>query len=399
MKITITLSSYLAKLYTFNLIFLLFGLLSVTYLFDTVELIRRASKHDDIPISIVLQMGLLKLPEVGQTLFPFAVLFSAMYTFWQLTRRYELIVVRASGFSVWQFLLPMAVISVLFGALQMTVINPIGAVFISKFEDMEHVYLKRQKNQIAVFDEGLWLRQPVLIDTSPEEIPEENEEDVQQNTSPEEENTNVHSPNLVEGYVIVHAQKVVQPEWVLKNVTVFYFKHNNEFLQRVDAKSATLGKENWFLKEVTIHKSGAPKQFDPRYVLPTTLTVNDIQESFSSPESMSFWKLPDYIRTLEQTGFDATRLKIYYQNLLSQPLMFCAMILLAAAVSMRPPRTKGTFIMIASGVFVGFIVFFLSSFLQAMGSSQQIPVLLAAWSPALISFLLGLSVMMNLEDG
>jgi lipopolysaccharide export system permease protein len=387
MKITLTLSTYLARNYTLNLIILLLGLLSVIYLFDTVELIRRASKHSDIPISIVLQMGLLKLPEVGQTLFPFAVLFSAMYTFWQLTRRYELIVVRSSGFSVWQFLLPMAAIGVVFGVLQITTINPIGAVFISKFEDMERVHLKRQKNQIAVFEEGLWLRQPVLIDATPEEIPVE------------EPIISMHTPAIVEGYVVVHAQNVEQPEWILKNVTVFYFTKDNKFLQRIDAKSAKLSEEFWHLKDVTIHKTGAAMEFNESYALPTTLTMRDIQESFSSPESMSFWKLPSYIKTLEQTGFDATRLKIYYHNLLSQPLMFCAMILLAAAVSMRPPRAKGTFIMIASGVFIGFIVFFLSSFLQAMGSSQQIPILLAAWSPALIAFLLGLSVMMNLEDG
>jgi len=399
MKITLTLSNYLARHYTFNLIFLLIGLLSVIYLFDTVELIRRASKHDDIPITIVLQMGLLKLPEVGQTLFPFAVLFSAMYTFWQLTRRYELIVVRSSGFSVWQFLLPIAAIGILFGILQMTVINPVGAVFISKFEDMERVHLKRQKNQIAVFEEGLWLRQPVLIDSSPEIKPDNDEKNIQPGTQNGEEHTEARIKNLVKGYVVVHAQKVEQPEWILQNVTVFYFTKDNKFLQRVDAKSATLEKEYWHLKDATIHKTGSPMQTDARYILPTTLTIQDIQESFSSPESMSFWKLPGYIKTLEQTGFDATRLKIYYQNLLSQPLMFCAMILLAAAVSMRPPRARGTFLMIASGVFIGFVVFFLSSFLQAMGSSQQIPVLLAAWSPALIAFLLGLSVMMNLEDG
>ncbi|MCK5375049.1 MAG: LPS export ABC transporter permease LptG [Alphaproteobacteria bacterium] len=390
MKVALTLSNYLAKRYSINLVLLLIGLLSIVYLFDTVELIRRASKHNDIPIALVLQMGLLKLPDVGQTLFPFAVLFSAMYTFWQLTRRYELIVIRASGFSVWQFLLPMAIIGILFGVLQMAVINPVGAVFISKFEDMERTYLKRQKNQIAVFEEGLWLRQPVLIEASSIDNTDNNDGG---NTD------RIQKENLIEGYVVVRAQRIEQPEWVLKNVTVFYFTRDNDFLQRVDAKSATLEKDYWHLKNVTIHKSRAPLQLNTNYMLPTTLTIRDIQDSFSSPESMSFWKLPAYIRTLEQTGFDATRLKIYYQNLLSQPLMFCAMILLAATVSMRPPRMRGTFTIIASGVFLGFIIFFLSSFLQAMGSSQQIPVFLAAWSPALISFLLGLSVMMNIEDG
>lgn len=381
MKITSTLSLYLAKRYAVNLLILLFALLAIIYMFDTVELIRRASKHD-IPLSLILQMGLLKLPEVGQTLFPFAVLFSAMFTFWQLTRRYELIVVRASGFSIWQFLSPIIFVGVFLGILHMTVINPVGAVFISKFEDLERTYLKRETNQIAVFQQGLWLRQPVLIQA--EKDPE---------------STIIEPQKLISGYVIFHAQKVEQPGWTLKNITALYFKDNDEFLQRIDAKSATLEQQSWKLHDVIIHKKNNNKAKEKTYILPTTLTANDIEESFSSPESMSFWKLPAYINTLEQTGFDASRLKVHYHSLLSQPLMFTAMILLAAAVSMRPPRSKGTFIMIVGGIFIGFIIFFFSSFLQALGASQQIPVSLAAWSPALVSFLLGLSVMMNLEDG
>lgn len=380
MKMTTTLSAYLAKRYIVNLFVLLCALLAVIYLFDTVELIRRASKRDDIPIGLVLQMGLFKLPKVGQTLFPFAVLFGAMFTFWQLTRRYELIVVRASGFSIWQFLLPITIVGVLFGALHMAVINPVGAVLISKFEDMERTLLKRQENQIAVFREGLWLRQAILIETPSAEGTEESE--------------------LISGYIILHAQRVKQPEWILNNVSVLYFTDNSDFLQRVDAKTARLNDQNWHLQDVTIHNArNSIPSYKDSFVVPTTLTAEEIVESFASPESMSFWRLPAYIKTLEQTGFDATRLKVYYQTLLSQPLMFCAMILLAATVSMRPPRSSGTFMMISIGVFIGFIVFFVSSFLQALGANQQIPILMAAWSPALIAFLLGLAAMMNIEDG
>lgn len=381
MKITATLSAYLTKRYVINLLALLGALLAVVYLFDTVELIRRASKRDDIPIMLVLQMGLYKLPEVGQTLFPFAVLFSAMFTFWQLTRGYELIVVRASGFSVWQFLTPITLVAILFGCLQMMVINPVGAVLISKFEQLERIHMSRQENQIAVFKEGLWLRQAILIESDDPNIEE---------TKP---------ADLISGYVILHAQKVKQPDWILQNVTVLYFTDNNDFLQRVDAKTASLKKEFWTLGDVTIHKNIGPPLREKTYALPTTLSARDIEESFSSTKSMSFWKLPAYIKTLEQTGFDATSLKVHYQSLLAQPLMFCAMILLAATVSMRPPRSRGTFMMISAGVFIGFIIFFLSSVLQALGASQQIPVIMAAWSPALIAFLLGLSVMMNIEDG
>jgi lipopolysaccharide export system permease protein len=381
MKITTTLSTYLAKKYVINLCVLLCALLAVIYLFDTVELIRRAGNRDNVSMLVILQMGLFKLPEVGQTLFPFGVLFSAMFTFWQLTRRYELIVVRASGFSIWQFLTPIIAVGIMFGVLQMTVINPVGAVLISKFEDLERNYLSNQKNQIAVFKEGLWLKQNIMIENDANSKKNNNEK------------------KLISGYAILHAKNIKHPEWILNNVTVLYFTEENDFLQRVDAHKAQLDNNQWNLENATIHKSSGPSTHQDFYTLPTTLTVQEIEESFSSPESMSFWKLPAYIQTLESTGFDATRLKVFYQSLLSQPLMFCAMILLAATVSMRPPRSKGTFSMIATGVFIGFIIFFMSSFLQALGATQQIPVILAAWSPALISFLLGLSVIMNVEDG
>ena len=146
MKIPVTVTRYLVFNYLINLAVLFGLLLGLTYLFDTVELVRRASKTNDVPFGMVLQMGLLKLPEVGQILFPFAVLFSAMFTFWQLNRRSELVVLRASGFSVWQFLGPLLAVALLAGILQIAVINPIGALFIGKFEQLERRYLERRDN-------------------------------------------------------------------------------------------------------------------------------------------------------------------------------------------------------------------------------------------------------------
>ena len=282
MKIGTTLSGYLARIYTINMLWLLAALLGVIYLFDTVELLRRAGKAEDVPLVLVLQMGLLKLPEVGQILFPFAILFSAMYTFWQLTRCYELIVVRAAGFSVWQFMAPVLGVAVLTGLLQMSLINPVGAVLVGKFEQLENTYLNRQTSQIAVFKEGLWLRQAIPAGSS------------------------TQNP---EGYVILHAEKVKQPGWALKNVSVLFFDESDTFLQRLDADSASLQNGYWDFDHAVIHKKDGKTRQDSGAVLPTQLTIQDVEDSFASPDTMSFWHLPSYIRTLEETGFDASRLR------------------------------------------------------------------------------------------
>ena len=75
------------------------------------------------------------------------------------------------------------------------------------------------------------------------------------------------------------------------------------------------------------------------------------------------------------------------------------MILLAATVALRPQRQGHTFVFIVAGVMVGFVVFFMSNFLQALGASHQIPVFLSAWSPAMLCGLLGVAALLTLEDG
>lgn len=364
-----TFSRYIARTYFVHFLCLLLGLLAIVYLFDTIELLRRASKRDDVPLSLVLQMGLLKSPEVAQVLFPFAVLFSAMFTLSRLTKRLELVVARAAGFSVWQFLTPLVGVAILVGFAQMTILNPIGALLVGKFEQMENYYLKHQSSEIALLKEGLWLRQNI--------------DDARDNDS----------------YVIIHAPKIHQPDWVLQQPMIMFFDGQDEFLRRMNALRANIQNGYWVFEDVMMFSFQEEPKPLPFFKLPTDLTTQEVEDSFSSPETMSFWALPGHIETLEETGFDAARLRVHYQNILSQPLMFAAMVLLAAAVSMRPPRAGRAFGFIVTGIFVGFLIFFMSSFLQALGASGQIPVLLSAWSPAVISFLLGLGVLMNLEDG
>ncbi len=364
MKISHTLNEYLARTYFFNFLALLFLLLGIIYLFDTVELIRRGSNQGDIPLSLMLQMGFLKLPDVGQTLFPFAILFSAMFTFWQLTRRYELVIVRSAGFSAWQFLAPIIIVAAFIGVFQMTIVNPLGALLLGKFSQMESAYLKHNESQVAVFKEGFWLRQ-----------------------------------KTPDGYVILQAAKISQKDWALKDVTALFFSHEDDFQQRLDAAQAKLEQGAWRFGQTLLSRKGQPSTLRDSYVLPTDLTARDVENSFSSPETMSFWRLQGHIQTLEDAGFDPSRLKVRYHALLSQPLMFVAMVLLAAAVSMRPPRLRGASVQFAAGVLIGFVVFFMSSFLQALGATQQIPVLLAAWSPAFVSLLFGMTALITMEDG
>jgi lipopolysaccharide export system permease protein len=343
---------------------ILSGLLAIIYIFDTLELLRRADKRDNIPLTTILEMSAYKLPEVGQQLLPFSLLFAAILTLWQLTRRHELVILRSAGLSAWRFLSPLFFVSFFIGVFYITVLHPFTAALISQYETMQSMHLGRKEAQVTISQNGLWLK----------------EKDS-------------------EGEIIFYAKGVKLPEWQLHNVMALFFNNKGLNIQRLDAKTAELIDNEWVFEGALINRPGAQAQEPQRYTMSTEMTIPDIRESFADPDTISFWALPSFIRTLENTGLEATSMRLYYQNLLSQPLLFLSMILIAAVVSLRIPRTGSNIWLLLSGIATGFAIFFLSNFLKALGATHQLPIALAAWSPSLICVFLGLGILMRTEDG
>lgn len=364
MKMSPTLSAYIGRQFLLWFLGMTLAILAIVFLLDTVELLRRAAGKPEATFWVVVRMGLFKLPAMAQEAFPFIVLFSAMFTFWRLTRSQELVVARAVGVSAWQFLAPVLVIAPLIGAFEITVVNPVGSVLVSQFERMEDRYLRGRVNELAVARSGLWLRELTQ-----------------------------------EGQVLIHADSVTPGTRELRNVVIFELDREEDFISRVDAPSATLEDGYWTVRDGWHNRPDHPPERRAEHKVPTAMTFARIAESLAPPETMSFWELPGFIATLQQTGISAIRHRLHYQSLLAQPVLFCAMVLFAAAFSLRQTRRGGTLLMVAGGVVTGFVLFLLSDVVLAFGISETIPVPMAAWAPAAASLLIGIALLLHLEDG
>jgi lipopolysaccharide export system permease protein len=93
------------------------------------------------------------------------------------------------------------------------------------------------------------------------------------------------------------------------------------------------------------------------------------------------------------------RYELQFQSLLARPILFLAMVLIAANVSLRFSRSRSLGPMIITGVGVGFMLYVLMKIASDLGSGGIVPPLLAAWLPAIIAVLVGATVLLHLEDG
>lgn len=103
---------------------------------------------------------------------------------------------------------------------------------------------------------------------------------------------------------------------------------------------------------------------------------------------MNYEELHQYIRDLQQSGFDVVRLRVELNKKLSYPLITLIMAVLAIPFALSTGK-KGAVTGVA--VAVGTAVFYtvVSRLFEAMGNLSQLPPALAAWSPDLIFVLIG----------
>lgn len=364
MRVSPILSLYLGRQFLIWCGVVFVALAGLLLMLDVVELIRRTAGRPDATLMIAVEMGLLKLSDTSQKCVPFAVLFGALLAFWRLNRSHEFVVARAAGVSAWQFLLPALGCAVLIGAFKIMVVNPLASVLLLRYDQMEARYIEGRPSLLAVSSTGLWLRQ---ADSR--------------------------------GQYIVHAIRVSPHDMEFNEVTVYLYEGIDRFAGRIDAPKAWLTEGSWLIRDAQLTTPQGAIQHFPEYRLRTELSPETIYDSFAAPETMSFWNLPSFISELEQAGFSGLRHRLYWYAQLADPLLLCAMILIAATFALRPGRRGSTGIVIAAGISTGLLLYFLTSVVFALGETARVPVLLAAWTPAGVATLLGMSMLFHLEDG
>jgi lipopolysaccharide export system permease protein len=359
-----TLARYFGLRFVNTLAAVLLGIFVLIILVDYVEMTRRLSDSPKASSWTIVQISLFRVPQAAERIFPFCVMISAMVCFLSLSRRLELVVSRAAGMSAWQFIAPAVMIALAVGILTTAVYNPMGAILHERSKRLEAEVSGNIRSALQSSANGFWVRQ-----------------------------------RSAEGHSIINAASSREQGVMLSKVTAFVFDQDNRFLERVEADSAVLETGHWHLEDARVYAVGAPPEDRASYRLATHLTPAQVRESFSTPETVPFWQLPQFIGMAEQSGVSAAGYRLQYQKLLAQPLLLAGTVLLAAAFSLRFFRFGGVHNMVLGGLASGFMLYVLSKVFDDLSRAELVAPVVAAWLPAIVAGLTGFVALLYQEDG
>ena len=361
-----TLARYFGLKFLSTVLIVFLGIFFLVALLDYIEMMRRASDIPNVSAVLVAKTSFYRVPQITERIMPFCILIGAMSCYLNLSRRLELVVARSAGMSAWQFVSPALVVAFLLGVVATTIYNPLSAAMQERSKRFEaELFGQAQKEMLGTIGGVFWLSQRSPDGTS----------------------------------AIINAQSSRDQGVNLSGLTVFTFDTDGRFDSRVEARGAVLEPGVWVIKDARVFRVGKQALVEPEYRLKTSLSPEQVRESFATPETVPFWELPMYITIAEHAGLVAAGYRLQFQKLLALPFLMTAMVFLATSVSLRFFRFGGVQKMVLSGMAAGFLLYVLSKMTDDLSKAELMNPVTAAWLPVLVGGLTGIVALLYQEDG
>lgn len=359
-----TLFRYFGSKYLFWITATGVGVTMMVSLIHAVELMRRVSnRNKDAEEFNVLNMVLLNIPTVIEMTIPITLIIGSMICFETWNRSNEFVVSRSFGRSIWSVLSPVAVVAFLVGIFLVAIVNPIGSATSRQYENAMNSVFGSQEQRLSVSAEGIWLR-----------------------------DDHANGKFIIHGDMLdVKASNIIKP-------IVYAFDDQNNLTARIIADAMQLTDKGWVADGArTWDASGAVTNRES-LMLPSNLAALDLGLSSEPPNTIAVFSLPAFIELLEKAGLPAVEHRIHFHKLLSLPLLMVGLAMISARATLtnlvRGRRAR----LFSRGLIIAVAVTLFTHFMQVLGGSLKLPVIVAAWAPALTVTVVGAVLLARMDE-
>jgi len=292
---------------------------------------------------------LLHVPQNIYEIFPMAALLGTMLGLGALSKKSELVTIRAAGVS--RIRISLAVIKS--AAMLIALVVIVGEIVAPPaLEYANQTRLKALESQLSLnTDYGLWAR---------------------------------------DGNTFIHVRNV-EHDGRLVDINLYTLDAAGSLAKQLHADTARYTGDVWKLQNVTesyIDHSGIQQTVMPQLDWQTLMDPELVGIVSLEPTNLAVWKLVDYIEYLRSNGLESEQYELAMWNKLIAPFTILAMVLLAVPFVFRSQRQTSVGLQIVLGFLVGIVFYIASRLAGQIGLVYDLLPVVSASLPTLLVFAL-----------
>ena len=352
-----SINRYIIKEFLKSLLVVLCVMFSIVLLITLLEEFNYFKSKQDLKFIQFIIFTFLKIPNLLFNLFPFIVLFSGIVFYLKIYNYNEVISLRVMGYSNIQIILIPALTCFVMGYLLVFLIVPFTSSMLKYYEEIKSEY-DQTKNLVFVNETGIW-----IID--------KNENDKN----------------------IIRIDKIDKNFSNIKQITIYNYDKDNNFIKRIDANEGVINDTNWQLSQVniilSINKKVKENYFN-NYNYKSNIKINELKNIYKNTETTSLLDINKEMFILEDKGYSITDLRIRYQKLISFPIYLLAMSILSGLMIINLGKTSNYLKYGGYGVIISIVIYFLNDLSITIAKSGIISVDFSVWIPIFLIILINL---------
>ncbi len=352
-----SINRYIIKEFLKSLLVVLCVMFSIVLLITLLEEFNYFKSKQDLKFIQFIIFTFLKIPNLLFNLFPFIVLFSGIFFYLKIYNYNEIISLRVMGYSNIQIILIPALTCFVMGYLLVFLIVPFTSSMLKYYEELKSEY-DQTKNLVFVNETGIW-----IID--------KNENDKN----------------------IIRIDKIDKNFSNIKQITIYNYDKDNNFIKRIDANEGIINDTNWQLSQVNIISSNNKKNSENyfnNYNYKSNIKIIELKNIYKNTETTSLLDISKEMLILEDKGYSIVDLKIRYQKLISLPIYLLAMSILSGLMIINLGKTSNYLKYGSYGVIISVIIYFLNDLSITIAKSGIISVDFSVWIPIFLIILINL---------
>jgi len=332
--------------------FLIGGLLVFVTLFVAVDAMSVMVSYPETAGSTLLKYYGYSMPEVVYRMIPVASLLASIMTLSTLQRGNELTALFSCGMSLFRIAAPMLVWIILNCGLVFVMSDQVLPSFAKQKNFIFYHEIRKNPSLYSIVKtDRIWYRSRDMI-------------------------FNIKTLNE-------QAQKA-------QGLTLYFFNPNWDLLQMMTAEEVDLLGSQWILKEgsVTLFTEDSSFPLTSNFKEKTILMgedAKDLGSTANTSDILSLNELAQFIKRNKEAGLDTLRYEVDYHSKYGFAFSALVMSLLGIPFAVGKARSGG--IMLNVGICLGLVAFYWIAYSSSLtlGNHGQIPPLVAAWAPNLLS--------------
>jgi lipopolysaccharide export system permease protein len=319
------------------------------------------TKNLDLNFLYPYFLTLLNSPITLFEIFPFILLLTTQFLFYDLFRYDELNLLKANGLNNISIIKIIFLLSILIGLFNIIFFYNFASNLKFEYSNLKNRLSDDNKYLAMVTKSGLWIK---------DEIGDKK---------------------------MIIKSNLINENFIFKTI-INEFDKNFNLIRVIQSEKIDITKNLWIVYNPVITKNNITIKNNEKLTIKTNFNYDKISKIFSNISTLDLYKLLNLKKDYEKLGYSSDEITIHLYKLFAIPLIYGILVVMASIIMLNISRGKSIILYTTTGFLISIIIYYFMFFFSSLGENGKIPLELSIFFPILILLILCSIGLVNINE-